>query len=70
MLQKTWKFWISTHYAVEVIDAANEWLSYNVTEQFAKKKLLLIVRLLLLSDHAIQYHLINNSSFNDNNECV
>ena len=62
---------LNNHSEREVFNAADKWLSYNVKERsmFAKQ-LLLTVRFPLLSDHAIEYILTNNSSFSENNECV
>ena len=62
---------LSLHSEFEVINAANKWLKENSKERnkFAKR-LLLLVRLRLLSDHALRNILGNTSSFTQNNECV
>ena len=62
---------LNIHSEYEVFSAANSWLSYNVIQRtkFAKK-LLLTVRLPLLSEHDINYLLINSSVFSEDNECV
>ena len=56
---------------IEIFQAANKWLSYNIEERskFAKS-LLLKVRLPLLSDHAVKYIINEHSSFSKNEDCV
>ena len=53
---------LSIHSELEVFNAANGWLGYNIGErrEFAKN-ILLKVRLSLLSDHALT-HVLNNTS--------
>ena len=56
---------------LEVFNAANEWLGYNIEERRElAKQLLQIVRLPFLSDHALQYLLKQTSFFTANYECV
>ena len=56
---------------VEVYNAANKWLSYYSEERskFARK-LLLKVRLNLLSDHCLKYLINDCSSFSENVDCI
>ena len=56
---------------VEVVRAANKWLSHNIEERcdFAKY-LLLKIRLPLLSDHALKHTIIEPSSFSRNKDCI
>ena len=56
---------------IEVFQAAEKWLSYNIKERgkFAKS-LLLKVRLPLLSDHSLNYIINKPSSFSRNPDCV
>ena len=62
---------LNLHSEIEVINAANLWLKYNINERSKyAKQLLLTVRLPLLSDHALKNILNNTSSFTENDECV
>ena len=56
---------------LEVYNAGDKWLSYNIEERskFAKN-ILLKVRLHLLSDHALKYLLSKSSSFTGIKQCV
>ena len=56
---------------LQVFQAADKWLSHNIVERnkFAKR-LLLKVRLPLLSEHALKYSISKHSSFSENESCV
>ena len=56
---------------VEVYNAANKWLNHNIKERskFARK-LLLKVRLNLLSDHCLKYLINESSLISNNNDCL
>ena len=62
---------LQTDSEIEVYNAANKWLNYNIEERSKlTKQLLLKVRLNLLSKQALSYLLSESSHFSKNNNCV
>ena len=56
---------------LEVLNSANEWLNYNITERRKHAKdLLLKVRLPLLPEHTLRYILKESSTISVNEDCV
>ena len=56
---------------VEVYNAANKWLNYNIEERkIFSKQMLSKVRLNLLSEQVLKYLQNESSCISENNECV
>ena len=62
---------LSVDSELQVLDAANFWLKYNITERGKfTPSLLLKIRLWLLSDHALKDILFKTSFFKGNKDCI